>query len=69
MIDQQQLLDKLCQELKNISFSDLENLQIKYLGRHGLVNNLFQKIKEINNSQEKQTYGGKKEFNPAKRYR
>ncbi len=35
-------------ELNNISsLEDLQNLQIKYLGRNGIINNLLKKIKEL----------------------
>jgi phenylalanyl-tRNA synthetase alpha chain len=38
--------------------SSLENLEIKYLGRNGLVNDLFKNIKEVPNEQKKE-YGAK----------
>lgn len=40
------------------STKELEILEIDYLGRNGLINNLFKKIKEIKN-EEKKEYGQK----------
>jgi len=46
-------------EINNLtSLKDLEFLQIKYLGRNGIVNDLLQKIKDIPDEQKK-AYGSK----------
>jgi len=45
--------------LKNISkFEELQNLEIKYLGRNGVINDLLKKIKEIP-IEERKEYGQK----------
>jgi len=56
MLNQEKILLDLQQALEKVTLSDLENLQIKYLGRNGLVNDLFQKIKEVSPA-EKKAYG------------
>ncbi|MBI4226182.1 phenylalanine--tRNA ligase subunit alpha [Candidatus Roizmanbacteria bacterium] len=43
---------------KVISLADLENLQIKYLGRKGLINSLLQSIKKLK-PEEKKNFGKK----------
>ncbi len=54
-IDQlSQNLDHDITRVKNIN--ELENIQIKYLGRNGLINNLLKKIKEIS-PEEKKEFG------------
>jgi len=56
MLEQEKILAKLQQELEKITLTDLENLQVKYLGRNGLVNDFFKKIKTVSN-EEKKAYG------------
>jgi len=55
----EQLLDKLKNDLTNAkSLFDVEQIKIKYLGRNGLVNGLFQKIGRLSDKERKE-YGQK----------
>jgi phenylalanyl-tRNA synthetase alpha chain len=56
MIEAQNLIQTLKQELTHASLINLNQIQIKYLGRNGLVNQLFTKIKNLN-LEEKKTFG------------
>ena len=54
MIDINQYLTTLNNQLENIkSIDDLNTLESKYLGRHGLINDLLSKIKDIPSDQKK----------------
>ena len=57
MLDTSEVLKQAEVEIEAVlSTNDFENFRVKYLGRNGLVNDLFQKMKELS-PEEKKTAG------------